>query len=332
MLLTSHAAGQTEAPEEIIVTGRQPGPPLWKVTNGENVLWIFGSLSPLTQDMNWDSQKVATVISRSQEYISPPNSGMSISKLVLLNPINIVRGMSLAKRLSRNAHEASLQDVLDPALYQRFAVLKARYFPDDDRIEELRPMVAGGSMVSLVERAEGLQSNADVMKEIRRLVRRNRGIRKTEIEINQKVGGNYRELAARAESFFAKLPVELEQACFAAQLERLEKDVDGMKRRASAWAEGYVAELRAIQIPEDENPCEKLFRSSTEYEVIEALQQRAEDAWLEAAEQALNTNQSTFAVLGMNELLSDDGLFSQLKARGYAVVEPWPLLNHKRVE
>jgi hypothetical protein len=321
-LLMSYVLAQTEAPEEIIVVGKQPGPPLWKVNNGENVLWIFGAVSPIQKDMVWESQKVASVISQSQEYLPPPDTDVSVSKLVLLNPVNIVRGLRLAKRLSRNADEASLEEVLPPDLYQRFAALKSRYFPDDDDIELLRPIVAGSSMVSIVQQQEGLQPNADVMKEIRRLVRRNRGMKKTEIEIEQRLDGNYRALANRAENFMNELSPELEQACFATRLERLEKDIDGMKRRASAWAEGYVDELREIQVPEEDRPCDNLLRSTKEYALVEQLRSQRDAMWLDAAEQALNTNKSTFAVLRMNDLLSEDGLFAKLKTRGYEVVEP----------
>jgi hypothetical protein len=322
LLLASHVPGQTEAPEEIIVIGKQPGPPLWKITNGENALWIFGTLSPLPKDMVWDSQKVATVIANSREYLLPPNPGISLSKLVMLNPVNIVRGVRLAKRLARNADDASLAEILDPDLYQRFAVLKARYFPDDYKIESLRPMVAGDSMVSLVRQQEGLQASTGVMKEIRRLVRRNRGIKTTEIEVRQKLDGNYRVLATRAETFMSELSTDLEQACFAAQLEQLEKDIDGMKRRANAWAAGYVDELRSIQTPHEEDPCDSLLRSSTEFGALQALREQADTMWLDAAQLALNTNESTFAVLPIESLLSEEGLFAKLKARGYEFVEP----------
>jgi hypothetical protein len=183
-------------------------------------------------------------------------------------------------------------------------------------------MIAGSSMISIVQEQEGLQPNADVLKEIRRLVRRNRGMKKTEIEISRKIDGNYRALANRAENFMNELSPELEQACFATRLERLEQDIDGMKRRANAWAEGYVDELREIQVPDEERPCENLLRSSTEYALVEELRGQADAMWLDAAEQALNTNKSTFAVLRMNDLLSEDGLFAKLKARGYQAIEP----------
>ena len=37
---------------------------------------------------------------------------------------------------------------------------------------------------------------------------------------------------------------------------------------------------------------------------------------------ALATNASTFAILPINELLTEDGLLSKLKAMGYDVTEP----------
>ena len=27
--------------EEVVVSGRRPGPPLWRIKNGENTLWVF---------------------------------------------------------------------------------------------------------------------------------------------------------------------------------------------------------------------------------------------------------------------------------------------------
>ncbi|MES2626261.1 MAG: TraB/GumN family protein [Pseudomonadota bacterium] len=322
LLLPTIVVSQQEAPEEIIVVGKQPGPPLWKVTNGEHVLWIFGSISPIPEDMIWESQKVATVIAQSQEYLSGPSVNASPSMRLLLNPINILRAVRLAKRLSRNTDEATLEQVLPADLYQRFAALKSQYFPDEEDIELLRPIAAAGTMVGLIQQEAGLTSNGDVMKEIRKLVKRNKKIKKTEIELEQKIEGNYRSLANRAETFMDELSAELERACFASQLERMEKDLDGMKRRANAWAAGYVDELRSIHLPAEENVCERLFLESTEAGLMLTLTQQADALWLDAAENALKTNQSTFAVLGMNDLLSDDGLFAELKTRGYEVVEP----------
>ncbi|HHX83382.1 MAG TPA: hypothetical protein GX696_10425, partial [Pseudomonadaceae bacterium] len=92
---------QAATPTEIIVTGRQPGPPMWKVSNGDNSLWIFAYLSPIPEDMIWESDKVEAVIAQSEVYLTMPQTRAKISRLVLANPINWIRGYRMAKRLSR---------------------------------------------------------------------------------------------------------------------------------------------------------------------------------------------------------------------------------------
>ncbi|MGV7186159.1 TraB/GumN family protein, partial [Xanthomonas axonopodis pv. bauhiniae] len=41
--------------EAMVVRGVQPGPGLWKVSKGDHVLWILGTLSPLPKDLEWQA-------------------------------------------------------------------------------------------------------------------------------------------------------------------------------------------------------------------------------------------------------------------------------------
>src|SRR5688500_9454902 len=107
---TSMAAEVNEAPEEIIVTGRLPGPPLWKVSNGDKVLWIFPHLNWIPKDMLWESERVARVIAQSQEFLSLPRGGAGPPALVRLNPINFARIHRLEGRLERNPDGGTLEE------------------------------------------------------------------------------------------------------------------------------------------------------------------------------------------------------------------------------
>jgi hypothetical protein len=49
---------------------------------------------------------------------------------------------------------------------------------------------------------------------------------------------------------------------------------------------------------------------------------RRNRAWLEAVDRALTANDSTLALLPIDELLKENGKLSMLKARGYGVQEP----------
>src|SRR5687767_6290409 len=62
--------------EEVLVTGVQPGPGLWRVTrptdNGEHVLWIMGQYHTLPKKMEWRSTELEAAIAGSQELLAEP--------------------------------------------------------------------------------------------------------------------------------------------------------------------------------------------------------------------------------------------------------------------
>ena len=59
----------------MVVSGAQPGPGMWKVSKGDHVLWILGTLSPLPKKMEWVSGDVEDVIAQAQEVIWGTNDG-----------------------------------------------------------------------------------------------------------------------------------------------------------------------------------------------------------------------------------------------------------------
>jgi len=322
-LALTQSSWAQDKPEEIVVLGRQPGPPMWLVKNGDHELWIFAYLSPIPKGMIWESDKVAAVIARSQEALGLPDIGVKASPLLYLNPINLFRGVRLAKRLSKNPDDKNLEELLSPQLYARFSVLKAQYFPRDKDLEELRPLAAAGQLLRKVQDESGLVPASAVARQIRRLIKRNKGITITPIEVKMEIKGSFGSLSERAETMVESLAPELELACFETQLDRIETDIPAMQRRADSWARGYIDEFRDLPLPEDDgNACMKLILASSEQALIEQLTTDMNELWLRAARNALETNKTTFAVLGMGALLSEKGLLSQLRAQGYEVIEP----------
>jgi hypothetical protein len=317
------AAEAQEPVEVIVVTGRQPGPPLWRVINGDNVLYIFPTLSPVPEGMEWESGRVERVLEESQEAFLAPDVDADFSKRILFNPINLVRGPRLFNRLSANPDDATLDKVLPPELYARYHALKIKYFPRDDEPEEIRPLFAAGSLAGRILREEGLNSGDGIRKELERLMRRSRDLVRTDIEVTVDLTGSFKELAARMEAFVASLSREQELECFTQVIGRLETDLEAMKSRANAWARGRIDEFRGIPLPGDVNDaCNVVLFESSEHETLEQLKAELDRRWIEAAERALGANKSTFAVLDITELLREDGLLAELEMRGYEVREP----------
>jgi hypothetical protein len=291
--------------EEITIVGRYPGPPLWRVSSGERVLFIFGDLTPVPDGLTWDPRNAERVVDRADAVIGP----MRI-RAPTYNPIKIFRTLRAARRLARNPEGSTLADVLPPELYARYGALRDRYLPGDERGERLRPALAVLRLHGAALKDAGLTTDTGVMKTIERLMKRSDAEEtKTSVETE----------AATVLAGLEKVTREAELNCFETVLTTLETDLDGMKERAQAWAIGDVYALTRFDYPDAQGDClEMLFSSSGLRDLGDELFAK----WLGEAEQALATHDTTFSVLPMRELVAADGLLAKLAARGYTVRVP----------
>ena len=294
-----------EVIEELTVIGRYPGPPLWKVTHGEHVLWIFGNLTPLPKRMTWGSQTVEAVIARSEEVIAEPSL-----RVREWNPIKLIKLLRQAKRMSKNADDATLATVLPNDLYARYSALKERYAPRDRDMDELRPGLVAGMLYRRAIDDAGLAMNRQVVDGINKIARRH------DVEVTQsRIDAKPLDLLAD----LAEVSSAAEIACFDTMMKSIETDLDAMRARANAWAIGEMEALRRFDYPPAEADCWSALESA---EGLLALKRQADAEWLASAERALGSHATTFAVLPMREILEADGLLGQLASRGYAVREP----------
>jgi hypothetical protein len=313
----------TDAIEVVVVSGRQPGPPLWKVTHGENTLWVLPLVPVVPRAMDWDESRVASLIAASDEVIDPPGVSIGVSKLLLLNPLNWIRGPRLYDRLSHNSGKQTLQDVLPPDLWERYAALKQRYFPRDTDVGTLRPSFAIAAMNTLILEAEKLTGSRQIEHRVEKLIDHQPAIRRTRTEVEEKMEGGYGELSARLQRLADSLPGDDELACFNTQLELYERHIDDMKRAANAWATGHARDIESYsRLGEMEDPCTRLLLASSEGSYMEELIDQSSTRWLAAAETALAHNHITFAMLPMIHVTGTRSLIDRLEARGYAVRAP----------
>jgi hypothetical protein len=302
--------------EEIVVVGRVPGPPLWRVSNGEHVMWILPEISMVPEDMEWETARVERLIADAQEFISSPDGGYSVT--VPKNPVSLGRTLRAMRENTRLPKGQSLADVVPVALYERFDDLKARYFPRDDSVEKLTPYYAAKAMARPILEHENIVPFTRVMSDIDRFVQRNESLRRTDpgyLARDTIKPGELQEIfAADAVDF----PPELQLPCLERRISFFESDLPVVKRQATGWALGRLPDLYATVAPREEpDPC---------FHVPEAMRDEAADAarnrrerWLAAAEAALSGNVSTFAVLGVDDLVAPHGLLAELATMGYTV-------------
>jgi hypothetical protein len=309
LLVVAATAAADEPPEglddELVVVGRYPGPPLWRVSNGANDLWIFGTLDTIPKKMTWDSANVERVIGDAEALLLPPGASARPP-----NPFKLIGIYRQARRLSRNDEDALLADVVPPDLYVRYTVLRDEYLPKERDLERQRPAIVAFRLYAEALDATGLTYGGDVQKAIERIARRAH-VERVDTEI--KVG--VPDLLDGA----AELSGEAEIECFGTILSSIESDLPARAARALAWASGDIAALSGLDFPDIRGDCLSFAASSA------GLRKMLEDSsnqWLMAAEQALAVNQSTFATLDIRDLVSDDGLLARLRERGYEVREP----------
>ena len=308
------ADSEPEPPvEEVVVTGSQPGPGLWRVTRPDNghVLWILGSYGPLPKKFQWRSTELEEVLGGSAELIAP------VAVKTEVGPLGGVTLLPSLIGVRRNPNDERLQDLLPPDLYARWLRLKERYIGRDDGVEEWRPIFAAQKLYEEAIRKSGFEPRGVIWPKVEKLAKR-ADVRITRPMVEFKVA---KPRAAIKE--FKREPLD-DLECFTRTIERLESDLDVMKDRAQAWATGDVARLRALAPVDNASACIAVVLNAQfmRERGITDLAARYESEWLAAVEDALSRNASSVAVLGIEQILKPDGYVARLRARGYVVEDP----------
>ena len=302
----------TAAP--VVVHGALPGPGLWKVTRGDHVMWVLGTQSPLPKRMQWRSAEVEAALAASQEVLYPPRVHMSV------DTGGFFRSLFLAPKLygaRKNPDGKTLRDVLPPGLYARWVPLRQRYLGRGRGAERKRPLFAADELWEEALDDNDLVTGGIVGPVLARAVKAY-GLRETRPMRAFKVT-DPKALLAEVEH------VDLDDtACLEATIARLEAGTDRLRLRANAWATGDLEALRTMPDLSQDRACAEAALESPMLRKrgADGIRKATTQDWLDAAEKALANNTSTFALLPIPDLLSDDGYLSLLAARGYEVTPP----------
>jgi len=297
-------------PQTILVSGSRPGPGLWKVSKGDHVMWVFGSYSPVPIKMEWRSRDVEKKIAESQEYLKPPGSGISVGW-------GAVTALPFLMGVKKNPDGAELKDLLPPDVYARWKPLKQVYFGDDNGIERERPSFVAAQLSDRALKQAGLTNSNEITRSIEKLVdKHNVKIVDATVQVKIKDPG-------QAVRDFKKSAMD-DVPCLAKTIDRLDGDLVAMRARANAWAVGEYEDIRKLDYG-DRAACKQAMLSSSlaknQPELL-TLNERALASWVAAAEKALATNTSTFAVVHIKEILDPKGVIATLQAKGYTVEAP----------
>lgn len=282
--------------EEVLVTGEHPGPGLWRVTNGENTLYILGTHSPLPRALRWRSQEIEIAISEAQQVLASYSASFTLRGA---NPL-ATEGKPLRRVLSRKA-------------YAQWRALKAKYIGDNDEVERALPVTAALILRSSAYERAGLTNADSIWREIVRLANEYHVPVTNDHQVTKVVGDVSMDAdAARAGVDF-----------LVRTMTSLEADLREARALANAWAIGDLDALRARAHNDDQ--IARLYATSWPFltaEEIQALTVETNEKWLAAADKALRRNRTSVASLPIFLLLQPQGLLDGLRARGFEVDEP----------
>ena len=292
--------------DEIDVVGERPGPRLWRITNGDHVLWVLGTLTHIPRRMTWRSSEVEAALAQSSELV---DSGLAVS--AGLGPIAMVKLYFQFRHIEKNPEHTTLKSWVPAALYARFEALKGNFDSGDNSIEQLRPSLAALRLYDRAVDAAGLTERDTVEQAVVKLARKQHvPVQRPKVQVNDPSGA-LKEIGA--------LPPSLEVDCLDATVVRLESDLQNMQQRAVAWSVGDIDKLRALPFSNQRDVCLTVISNSAR---MKALVDAAQQAWLDEAQGALNRNRVSFAMRPIYELLDQSGPIAKLLAAGYKIEAP----------
>lgn len=296
--------------------GERPGPRMWRVTNRGNTLWILGTLTPLPEGLAWRSQEAEQVIAEADEILAPGSARAEVGlgdafKLVLLAPA--------ALRAVKNPQSKRLQDVLPGDLYDRWAVIRQRYFGSDTKLDRHRPMFASQDLYWKATESARLTMSDPVWNSIHAMANAHE-VRITGTSISYPLDLDKAKSKAGVSSLANSAVDDI--PCFRLTLDRLDSDIEIMRARAVAWANGDLGALRRIQTEELVPACKSIADALLNFQERPDVTERLAVTWVGAARNALERNRVTFAALPLSEVLNPNGYISRLQSLGYVLHQP----------
>ncbi len=296
-------AQAVDVPEdEIVITGKQPGPKMWVVPDEDSEVWILGVTNYLPKGVRWDTERVSAILQRANLVVA--QTEVKAGVFTVVDALLTDRDVFFLPKKQR------LEQILDPALHARLVIARDKYKVDADRQERLRPAFAGLMLIGGAIKQAGLDSGKNPEDQVKKLARR-RGVKIRPLQV---VKGKQAIKAAEGISDAAQI------ACLEASLVVADRASTLLRGYATAWARGDIATLRANPPPPELRACEDELIASVD--LLEKTRTKGKAAYLAEVAAGLAQPGTRLLLINMQDALDDDGLIANLRARGYAVEGP----------
>ena len=278
--------------EEIVVTGRRSGAPLWTVRSDQTTLVLVGSIEGVSKTTHWNPEALTEAVRKADRIMFPQSHEFTASPFALIGWIAKWKAMgSLPKG-------RSLADIAGPDAIRRLEALRAHGAVRGDYATRHPLHLAD----DLRDRAKhGIDYGRTAADHVRRAAKQ---YKLTIVPIERS------KAKPLVKDLFASAPEE-HLPCLIAAIGMAEAGPASVQARSDAWAARRVPEVLAA-------PSDKL--SSACWPTAEIAEPGS--ALTEEAIRLLAEPQITIAVLNLRSLAEPGGVLDGLQAAGFDIQGP----------
>ncbi|MGI4817793.1 MAG: TraB/GumN family protein [Janthinobacterium lividum] len=282
------------AVEEVVVSARRSGLPMWTVRRGdEGVLILAGTIREVPRGFIWREEALASAVERVDRVL--------VSQNLKASPADIMRMLWRARTIVMLPDNGTLDQVLSDGDYARLLPLMAA--EKGDGWKRVRPLMVA---MDLVQDQAGERQSRDpgVERIVRRMARR------VDRPVHQ-IG------IVRGEELVETLissPPSTQVDCLRAAMAAAEYGPTAMQDRAQAWARLDVKAVLASPLDEAMDECWPWGDP--------AVRGRMRQEWVAAISTAVSDQGVTLALAPVRTLGEPDGVLDQLVSAGFEVDGP----------
>ena len=298
MALASAAPAQKAAAdraqvEDIIVTGRRSGVPMWTVRSDTTTLVLVGGINGVSKTTRWDPAALTDALGKADRVMFPQSYALTAS------PFRAIGWIAKWNKMGSLPKGQSLSAIAGPAAIRRLAALRARNMvrADYDRRHPLH------LSMDLRDRGKGdIDYGKDVAEYARNAARKHKLAEVVPIQRSK--------AKPVVKDLFASTP-EDHLPCLEAALTMAEAGPAAVQARSDAWAARRVRDVLS-------SPADPVYERCWPSGIFA----ERETGLLDQMTRLLAEDQVTMAVLGLRTLAERGGILDGLEAAGYDIQGP----------
>lgn len=261
-------------------------PAIWKASDADSEIWLFGSIHFLNEDTVWRTDTLQTIMNETDLfYYEIPIDAEAQGEV-----------QALFMKYGRNAPGETLNDYLDEEQIALLGEVLPSIGLQPEQLQPLKPWLANLQIaVTAIQKAGyNPQSGIDLTLTQETPDERERFLETPEEQIMMLSSGS----------------TELQANALQATLEQLRDDPDLFDRMVAAWENGDAEALDTLMVDsmKDVDPA-----------IYEALIVRRNAAWVEDIKALMEGDEDALVTVGAGHLVGEGGVPALLQAEGYTV-------------